>query len=435
MKMRKGRTIGKNGARGLIIAALLGNTLLSVAVRAGELEDLNAQNAILQAQLVSEQTKNSLAALELARQKQASIDSKDIAANESAEAASKADREFAELAAITKAAGAKGSPEGLDGSVTIANDTTGILLEARSQGAEAVRFVAKQLCDSLQTNNDARNILPVPATAFASISRAKMRHAQLEAVLVPIDKRLGEIGYTPMSLTPEVLAFAKSAEVLYGSATTVAKFFKSDRDIKFGESTRTALFEGELGNSEECRKVFSTPMLQFQAARSGKNQVDALAEKLARLEQFRTATALARASFNANKAELKSDLAQAEKAKDQRAIDAANKALDDINEAELTLIGDEVLATRAGALETGFSDKADVTISDLAWLEMDRLISTSPVMTYVLSVQDVQEIKKRWWGTKVKYRTSVELVYQVVGSSGNVIAAGGIPHTSKGGTL
>ena len=56
-------------------------------------------------------------------------------------------------------------------------------------------------------------------------------------------------------------------------------------------------------------------------------------------------------------------------------------------------------------------------------------------MTYVLSVQDVQEIKKRWWGTKVKYRTSVELVYQVVGSSGNVIAAGGIPHTSKGGTL
>src|SRR3990167_1724305 len=106
MNNRNRQALGNNGAWGLVVAALLGCTLLSAAVRAGELEDLNAQNAILQAQLLSEQTKNSLAALELARQRQASVDSKDIAANESAEAASKADREFAELAAITKAAGA-----------------------------------------------------------------------------------------------------------------------------------------------------------------------------------------------------------------------------------------------------------------------------------------------------------------------------------------
>lgn len=434
MNNRNRQALGNNGAWGLVVAALLGCTLLSAAVRAGELEDLNAQNAILQAQLLSEQTKNSLAALELARQRQASVDSKDIAANESAEAASKADREFAELAAITKAAGAKGSPEGLDGSVTIANDTTGILLQARSQGGAAVEHVALKLCAKLNGKLNGQHILPVPATAFASISRSKLRHAQLEAVLAPIDKRLDELSQMKMSLTPEALAFAKSAEVLYGSATTVAKFFKSDRDIKFGESTRTALFEGALGN-ESCTAIFETPMLQFQAARSAKDQVDALADKLARMEQFRTATALARASYNAKKTEIKNDLAQAEKGKNKGAINAAKAALDDLNEAELQLIGDEVLATRAGALETGFGDKAEITISDLAWLEMDRMISNNPVMTYVLSVQDVQEIKKRWWGTKVKYRTSVELVYQVVGRSGKVIAAGGIPYTSDGGTL
>ena len=87
----------------------------------------------------------------------------------------------------------------------------------------------------------------------------------------------------------------------------------------------------------------------------------------------------------------------------------------------------EVLATRVNGLNlTG-----DTVLQDLAMASMDEAITGHPIMTYTLSVQDIQINKKRFLlNNKITYQGTAEVVYQVTNTNGEIIAGDAISETT-----
>lgn len=343
-----------------------------------------------------------------------------IATDEAAE-------QFAELTALKTI---MGDPKkiGVDGSIAFTSDKQNIMLQSRQGGIEVTREAATTICRAMQNNRNItavinannKRIVPLSEQRLGEIVAAKLRIMRVNALLDTI-KELSPESSTPrhalpnlpnilewanvMSLEPYSMAgaivAAQQAQYLLQGIDNVAGAFRVNRTFTMDTTARADLFESRLA---ACSDIF----LPLSLARSADRRrlgtlVEEFAKKLQTLQIFAADVAIERKQFDSL------PKAQQTEAKNEKIRQR------------------ESIAARVNTLN--YTD--DTLLQDLALASMEQDIRDHPIMTYSLSIQDIQIMKERFLrSNKLNYQGTAEVVYQVTGTSGQILDGDAVSLTS-----
>ncbi|WP_213939363.1 hypothetical protein [Pseudomonas sp. dw_612] len=370
-----------------------------------------------------------------------SADEAAIAASKSATATSNATGDLAEINALKTTLG---DPKkiGVDGSIAFTTEAQNIMLQSRQGGIAAVRDAADEICSALTKNAQVRSAvglrpltpgtpLPPPAssgskTRIVALSEArltemvaaKLRMSRFTALydtvkntrLEPPERAADVKGSKEdtwfAARNQMVLGLQESlmaAQYLMNGVDNIAGAFRTDKTFNMVTTTaREDLFESRLS---ACWAIFDPRSLARKADRDRlKTTIEEFAKKVQFMQDF-----------------------AAEVATKRREFDALPKSRQTITQ-NLQIKTWEALAARVNALTIPDAQ----LLTDLALTSMESVIREHPVMTYALSVQDTQILKKRWLlNNKISFQGTAEVVYQVTNIDGTILDGDAVSVTSQ----
>lgn len=404
----------------LVLAAALAFTGVAGA---DEVEDLNKQLSVLRAQIDLETARQQLSALQRAPDVSTIQAQDELVRAETTLKKSKVSQELAEFSAVKEVLG--DPPKiGMDGTVSISADDSTVMLQSRDAGISAVEAAAGEVCKRL--GDGERNIVPLPDDSFEKIAKARLLKSRIEALIIKSDQYPATVAQSAAA----VLAGLQMATYAAGGVGELSKLFRHNQEVTFGSSTRAGLFEGKLG--KDCSKRFVRVLVKRLASRKAVAEIEKLGADLEALSIYVAKVASVRKDINAKITSMEAKIATAESKKDTAAIEMLRPRLDRLYEDDIELVKADAVAARASSLLESLAGKEAELVEAANWLAVENELGDYAVMSYTLSVQDVQ-IKKTGFftGTRIKYRATAEVVFQVMGKDGAILAAEGISITTS----
>ncbi|MFV3372475.1 hypothetical protein ACNFH5_30265 [Pseudomonas sp. NY15435] len=361
----------------------------------------------------------------------AAADRAAISASRKGAAEDDATAKYAEITALSTLLG---DPKqiGVDGSISFASDAQNIMLQSRKGGIEVTRTAADKICKMLGANSEVKAaigqspkklVVPISEARMGEIVAAKLRLARFNALFETAKQAIASVSPTPPggrgpaglngfdfsklhpysgAISPGAIAAIQSAQFLASGIDTLGGMFRINRTFTMTTTAREDLFESRLA---ACSHVFSTYSLARQADRLRLEKlVNEFAGKMHTLQIFTMIVAKERKDFDA-----------LPKAKQVAAVNEGIKQR-------------EAVVARFNSL--AYSD--DALLQDLALHSMELAITNHPIMTYTLSIQDTQILKKRFLlSNKLTYQGTAEVVYQVTGTKGEILDGDALSYTSE----
>ena len=350
-----------------------------------------------------------------------------ISESKSQIATQEANKQFAELTALKSI---MGDPKkiGVDGSIAFSSDTQNIMLQSRQGGIQVTRDAAAAICAALRGNKNVtavvgegeKLIVPLSEQRLGEIVAAKLRMMRVQALLAAVQEAsratsTPSLGFPdiPSSLEffksmqiaplglPGAIVAAQQAQYLLQGVDNVAGALRVNRTFTMDTTARADLFESRLA---VCSDIFLPLSLARSADRRRLDDlVEDFTEILQILQAFAAGVAVERKQYDSKPEASKSDTKNDE------------------------IKGREALAARIN----GLSYTDDILLQDLALASMEQDIQGQPIMTYSLSIQDVQVLKERFLlSNKLSYQGTAEVVYQVTDPDGRILDGDAVSLTS-----
>lgn len=455
----------------IAIATLSGNSVLAADSTAEKLKALQDEKALLDAQLARDvsEAASIKGAADLAKAKAAAVDADRLSweaktARDNAEAAAvaaasalskvrssastqdasnatakltadaalataKVGADSAEVTALIAAFG-KPANLGSDGTVTISDSTSGMLLETRSGSLAITAVLAQNLCGVLASKG-IKDAFVAPPDLDKKVLASSLFLNEFNA----LQRVLGDPSIKPyaQAVTKSQISAAavmSAVTMLQLGATSlqsVAKLFRSDYAVALADGGRGAWLESFL--AAKCPEQLPYANVegvirangfaaQFATLQSLANVPDSLANAKAAAKRRLDSATDAIAKKVAKKEEPSST-------ESQEKVDA---------QAAFNQIADlEPLSTRIKALIDSVTSKPDSFIDALVWQAFSNF-ADKPRLTVSLSTQDGQVTKTNWlFGKSVYGRSAGELIYRISTADGKVPLAGYVTATNSDG--
>ncbi len=407
---------------------------------------LNDAKALLDAQAARDTSEAAAirAASDLAKAKAAAANvSSDIkAAQNASDAALATSAVTAQTATFAALKTTFGAPPtiGTDGSITITDATSGVLLQTKAGSLEATWLMAEKLCTILAAAG-VRDAYIAPPDLDTKIQSARMVLREFSALSAKVKdpknrKLVGLEGGVRAQVAPAaVLGAVSLLEYGAGALQSIAKLFRSDYAVALSsDATRAAWLEYFIG----ARCPAQIPRTQLEAVARGQS-LDEITAKLNEMQEFYTAaTSLKTATQRqidlrtARIASLKAE--KKDTSIDQQDLDKQNQVLTELGTLDAWLPRIQALMTSVSTSPAPFLDA--LTWNAFGDEQSPLKVSNRPRITIVLTTQDGQVTRSFWLTGKTMYgRSSAELIYRVTMTDGTVRAAGFLTAQSSGGKV
>lgn len=425
--------------------ALLAIPNLAWADNASQIQALKDEKALLdaQAQRDSAAAAAANATVELAKAQAVAADIANVIqkAQLDSSAALTKSQIGAQTAQIDALKSTYGAPPnvGNDGNISIADASTGTLLEIKTGSLQVTSQLADKLCKTLVAEN-ITDVYFAPSDLDTKIQSARMVLREFtalsEKVRLKENRELAGLGGVKAQVAPAAILGAVSL-LQYGAGAlqTVAKLFHSDYAVGLSsDASRAAWLEYFMAAT--CPSQI--PQVQLEA--TVRNQsLDDVINRLNEMQEFSNA-AISKKSSIQKQIDLISARIAALKA-DKKDTKAFQEQLDAQNNEMQAIVPLDVLAPRIQSLINTVSTTPGAFLDALTWYafgdkDNGLKIGNKSRLTVALTTQDGQITKTNWLtGKKVYGRSAGELIYRVISPDGKLTAVGYLTGMSSIGRI
>lgn len=293
-----------------------------------------------------------------------------------------------------------GFSSGREGSITVGDGKTPVILRAQTAGADAVKELSKKMCTLISTYGQGRPYLITEAQSKA-MSDAKAFNETASQAHNDLKTALEKVGIdTSMKaqLLPSVVLLAP---VVANAIVSVAKLFREDYTVAPGANENfNALFDGFLSTTKICTDALQRPS-SVKVREETKKQVATLTNFYQSAEEtLRVADTF-----------LKDKDSQAD---------------------EPTALVKSTATTLRGLLATIKPSAPSSQLGSIAGATgLSTHLGKMPRLTYKLETQQLQVLKTgTFTGTKMERSGSAQAFYRLLDDTGQVTIAGYISYST-----
>lgn len=293
-----------------------------------------------------------------------------------------------------------GSSPGREGSISIGDGKTPVILRAQTSGADAVKALSEKLCTLISSYGNDRPYLITEAQSKA-MSEAKAFNETTSQAHNDLKAALEQVGIDTSMKVQSLAGAVLLAPVVANAFVSVAKLFREDYTIAPGANENfNALFDGLLSTTTTCTKALQRPS-SVKVREETKKQV-------ANLTNFYQA---AEETLRVADTFLKGKDSQAD---------------------EPTALVRSTATTLRGLLATIKPSAPSSQLGSFAGaIGLSNHLGKMPRLTYKLETQQLQVLKTgTFTGTKMERSGSAQAFYRLLDDAGQVTIAGYISYST-----
>lgn len=293
-----------------------------------------------------------------------------------------------------------GSSSGREGSITVGDGKTPVILRAQTAGADAVKELSEQMCRLVSTYKLGRPYLVTEAQSKA-MSEAKAFNETVSQAHDDLKAALEKVGVDTSVKVESLAGVVLLAPVVANAIVSVAKLFREDYTVAPGANENfNALFDGFLSTTKVCTEALQRPS-SVKVREETKKQVATLTNF------YQTAEETLRIA--------------------EKFLKGKDSQVD-----EPTALVRSMATTLRGMLATIKPSAPSSQLGSIAGaIGLSAHLGKMPRLTYKLETQQLQVLKTgTFTGTKMERSASAQAFYRLLDDTGQVTIAGYISYST-----